>query len=443
MNQKMGYLKIVKRFLKYSTIAIISILMVLFIIYFGPSIWKNWVTYPRLNKERNELWTKYKKPAQFIPMQSYKGVMHSHTYWSHDSRGVLPEILDAAKKAELEFIFLADHAHGKLDTFPRSYHGIFDGIILEAGTESSTGLMVNPFDSVILDWNKDEDQLIKEVIENGGLVTYVHTEKEHRWTNPDYQAMEIYNIHTDLLDEDGILPFVISNTVNGNTYRDWCFRELFDVQTDILANWDALNLNRRIVGISAVDAHNNNNFRARYTDSGLVEWTGPNADIIADREANWLDKILLGEPDKFGWAFKWEMDPYFNSFNFVNNHVVCDTFSNVSIKENIIKGHVFFSFESLAKADGFQYVAVDETNTISAILGDAVSIDNVAKIKAVSPFPVKFQLLKHGKLIKEVEDQYEFECDINGDPGNYRLVANIWLDEQWVPWVYTNPIYVY
>lgn len=436
-------IKTVKRIFKYLLIALFSIIVLLFIIYFGPSIWKNWVTYPRLNQERSALWDKYKKPKQHIDLQSHKGVMHSHTYWSHDSRGVLPEILDAAKKAKLEFIFLADHAHGKLDTFPRSYHGVFDGIIFEAGTESSTGLMVNPFDSVILDWNKDEDQLINEVVEQGGLVAYVHTEKEHRWTNPDYQAMEIYNIHTDLLDEDGFLPFVISNTVNGNSYRDWCFRELFDIQTDILANWDKLNQNRRIVGISAVDAHNNNNFRARYTDSGLVEWTGPNADVIASREANWLDKLLLGEPDEFGWAYKWEMDPYFNSFNYVNNHVFCDTFSNISIKEHIIKGHVFISFESLAEAKGFQYYAVNQADSISALLGDSVHIEHAAKVKAVSPLPVKFQLLKHGKLMTEVEDQYEFAYEIVGNPGNYRLVANIWIDDQWIPWVYTNPIYVY
>jgi hypothetical protein len=261
--------------------------------------------------------------------------MHSHTYWSHDSRGTKAEILSAAKQAKLEFIFLADHKRSMMDIFPRSLHGVFDGIIVESGTESSTGLMVNPFDSVILDWEKDEDQLIHEVVNNGGLVTYVHTEEPHRWLNPDYQAMEIYNIHTDLLDEDGLLPFLLNNLICGNKYKHWGYWELYDDQTEILANWDSLNMGRRIVGIGAVDAHNNQSFRARYQDDGLVQWIGPNADTIAVNKSGWKEKILLGEPDEFGWAFKWEMDPYFNSFNFMNNHVYCDTFSSVNIKPKL------------------------------------------------------------------------------------------------------------
>lgn len=432
-----------KTIVKYTFLILLSIILVLFLIHVGPSIWKNWVSYPQLEKERAALWTSYKKPQQFISLQEHKGVMHSHTYWSHDSRGTLKEILSAAKKAKLEFIFYADHAHGKLDTFPRSYHGVFDGVIMEAGTESSTGLMVNPFDTLTLDWNTNEDQLIHDVVSNGGLVTYVHTEKPHSWLNPDYQAMEIYNIHTDLLDEESILPFVINAVINGNKYRHWGFRELYDEQTEILANWDSLNLGRRIVGIGAVDAHNNNNFRARYVEDGLVEWVGPNAKSISIEKPGWREKLLLGEPDEFGWAFKWELDPYYSSFNFVNNHVFCDTFSNVNIKENIIKGHVFVSFESLAEAKGFQYFAADENDKLTAILGDSVMLEKVLHLRAVSPFPVKFQLLKNGKIMDEKEDVYDYKYMINNTPGNYRIVASIKLEKQWLSWVFTNPIYVY
>ncbi|MCK5209828.1 MAG: hypothetical protein KAQ79_17465, partial [Cyclobacteriaceae bacterium] len=144
--------KIVKKFFIYTLLTLLAFIVILFVIHVGPSIWKNWVTYPKLEKERATLWSTYKKPQQYISLQEHKGVMHSHTFWSHDSRGTLPEILSAAKKAKLEFIFLADHKRNMLDDFPRGYHGVFDGIIMESGTESSTGLMVSPFDSVTLDW---------------------------------------------------------------------------------------------------------------------------------------------------------------------------------------------------------------------------------------------------------------------------------------------------
>ena len=70
-------------------------------------------------------------------------------------------------------------------------------------------------------------------------------------------------------------------------------------------------------------------------------------------------------------------------------------------------------------------------------------VNDVAILRGVSPLPVKFQLLKHGKLIDEIENQYEYKYMLKDEPGNYRLVARIWLGNQWIPWVQTNPIYIY
>jgi hypothetical protein len=162
--------KSVKIFL-YSMLTLLGLLLLGLLIIFAPSLWRNIFTYPKMEKQRAELWTKYRQPEQYIEKKSHMGVLHSHTYWSHDSRGTLTEIMEAAKKADLEFIFLSDHARNKLDTFPRSYHGVYDGIIIEAGTESSSGVMVNPFESTVLDWNMETEQLIRHVVGRGGLVT--------------------------------------------------------------------------------------------------------------------------------------------------------------------------------------------------------------------------------------------------------------------------------
>ena len=184
------------------------ILIVAAFLYSVPSLWRKIYTYPKLEKERNELHTKYKKPYNYLNKTDYKGVLHAHSYWSHDSRGILKEILPAAKKAALDFIFLSDHARSQLDTFPRAYHGVYDNVIIESGTEKS-GLMISPMRSVTLNWDQPKDSLINEVVNSGGLVLYVHTEEKHDWDNPDYQAMEIYNIHTDLIDEeDGFTPLI-------------------------------------------------------------------------------------------------------------------------------------------------------------------------------------------------------------------------------------------
>lgn len=418
-------------------------LMVFFLVLTASSWKRHFITYPRLEKLRAEIWSEYKEPNSFIEFTEFKGILHAHTYWSHDSRGSIKEILPAAKKAKLDFLFFSDHAHGKLDTFPRSYHGTYDGIIIESGTESSDGLMVCPMDSVVLDWNKGQDSIIKEVVERGGLALYVHTEKPHDWENPDYQAMEIYNIHTDMLDGEKLVPLIINFAINGKKYRHWCFRELYDDQTEILANWDKLNKSRKIVGMAAVDAHNNQNIRARYLDDGKVEWVGPNAKTLEIKEPGLKEKILLGEPDQAGWAFNFDVDTYFGSFNYVNTHVFSDTLNNVAIKNHLVEGHAFIAFENLAEANGFQFFSTNKENKLNGILGDSVLVSTTSKLQAISPYPVQFSLLKDGKVIDTKDNLYSYDFDIHSQPGNYRIVASLMLNKKWTAWVMTNPIYIY
>ncbi len=126
-----------KRIVKivFATVCVLLVLMLGYLLA-GP-LFRKWVVYPRMEEARQTIWDSYRKPSKVIPLAAYTGVTHAHSYWSHDSRGSLKEILDGAKQAELDFIFFADHAHDKLDTFPRSFHGVFEGVIFEAGTETS------------------------------------------------------------------------------------------------------------------------------------------------------------------------------------------------------------------------------------------------------------------------------------------------------------------
>lgn len=411
---------------------------------FAKPLWNRYIVYPSMEAERTELLKKYIRPESIIKHTDYQGVLHSHTYRSHDSRGILAEILPAAKQAKLNFIFLADHRIADQDTFPRGIHGTFDGIVIEPGTESpGAAMMINPLKATIVDWKSDRNQLIKKVVSEGGMAFYLHSEEEHDWANPDYQGMEIYNIHTDLKDEKNPLTFLINGLVNSGKYRHWAYRELFDEQTKIAALWDSLNNHRRIVGIAAVDAHNNQNIRARYLPDGQVEWVGNNAKTISIGKPGWKEKLLLGEPDVAGWAYKIELDTYFHSFNFVNTHIFGDTLSSRALKNELVKGHAYVAFESLAPARGFQFYAKNGSGALNAIMGDSVKKNNVTSMRAVSPFPVRFELFRSGQLIDSLDDAYIYEYPIKNQTGNYRIVARVRLRDQWLPWIYTNPIYVF
>ncbi len=417
------------------------VLAVLILLLFVGPFWKKWVVYPRMEREIQAIRALYQEPAKQVPLESFQGALHAHTYWSHDSRAVLEEIVPAAKAAKVEFIFFSDHKRDNLDSFPRSYHGMYEGILFEAGTESNN-LMITPLKETVLDWNLGQDQVIQQVVEEDGMVLYVHTEVPHDWGNPHYQGMEIYNIHTDFKDEGGrLIGFVINSMVNAKKHRHWAYREIFDEQTDIHALWDSLNQHRRIIGYGAPDVHNNQSIRARYLEDGRVEWVGSNAKTISIRQPGWLEKMLLGEADEAGWVYKAELDTYFHSLHYVQTHIFADSLDSRSLKNHLVRGHAFVSFENLLEAKGFQYVAYGADGNLLGMMGDEIPLQETHRLKASSPFPVQFELIKDGNLIIKTESTYNFEYTPTL-PGNYRITARILLNGDWIPWVYTNPIYI-
>ena len=43
------------------------------------------------------------------PLRDYRGIIHCHSKYSHDSQGTYEEILAAAKAAKVDFICMTDH----------------------------------------------------------------------------------------------------------------------------------------------------------------------------------------------------------------------------------------------------------------------------------------------------------------------------------------------
>ena len=221
-------------------------------------------------------------------------------------------------------------------------------------------------------------------------------------------------------------------------------REFFDEQTPILARWDSLNRIRKIVGFSAVDAHENQNYRARYLKDGRVQWIGPNAKPVDTMEVKFWNKWIFEKPDKSGWIFKWLVDTYQASFNYITNYVIADTLSIPSLAENMKKGHLFTAFKSLADAKGFLYYTVNKNDSVNAILGDSVKIDQVKTLNAISPFPGQFRLIHDGKTVNISSDEnYRFTWSEPLEKGAYRIEIHLKLQGKLIPWLYSNPIYIY
>ena len=136
-----------------------------------PALWHRFVTYPRLEKQIKELKKLRKETSIITPLTTYRGVMHTHSYWSHDSEGTLNDIIPAAKNAGIQFVFLTDHPRGDIDTIPRGYKGYYEGILIEPGSEKQ-GFDTWPLDSVIIDWNINKDSIAKEIVSRGGRFNF-------------------------------------------------------------------------------------------------------------------------------------------------------------------------------------------------------------------------------------------------------------------------------
>ena len=430
------------RFIKYLLLTILGLILITLIILFTPAVWHHWVTYPQLEKEVNAFQKLRKEPTILTTLNTYRGVLHAHSYLSHDSKGTLNDLVSAAKSDGIDFIFLTDHPRGNIDTIPKGFKGNYDGVLIEPGSEKQ-GFDTWPLDSTIIDWRIDKDTVAKNIVSKGGIIFYAHTEEPHNWANPDYQGMEIYNFHTDTKDES-LPPVIINFIVNGNKYRPWALREMFDEQTTILARWDSLNLKRKIVGFSAVDTHENQNVRAKYLKDGRIQWIGPNAKAIDTIEVKFWNKWLFHAPDENGYIFKWMIDTYKEGFNYITNYVLADTLSVSSLAENLKKGHLYTAFKSLGDAKGFQYYSLSLKESINGIMGDSIKNDQVKSLNAISPLPGQFRLIYDGKTVHvSPGESYQYAWTEPLEKGAYRIEMHIQLNGKLVPWLYSNPIYIY
>lgn len=100
-----------------------------------PATWRHWVTYPQMEKQVAEFQKLRKEPVSVTNLHTFRGVLHVHSYWSHDSKGTLNDIIPAAKNAGIDFVFLTDHPHGNIDTIPRGYKGYYEGVLIEPVSE--------------------------------------------------------------------------------------------------------------------------------------------------------------------------------------------------------------------------------------------------------------------------------------------------------------------
>ncbi|NUM56230.1 MAG: PHP domain-containing protein [Candidatus Hydrogenedentes bacterium] len=448
-NKKTSWLRLILRWaIQFVAVVVVLGAIVLAIVCRG-ALYNRFVVFPK----QAAAWEAIRAARQEVILDDgwteYRGVCHSHSELSHDSEMKFPDILRAAKIADISFICMTDHAReGKAD-YSWGWKGLHENVLFVRGFELGHGFM--PWglpDDTVFSTDADLFSMAEEIAAKGGVLFFAHSEEEREWELPQLTGMEIYNLHTDVKDEGEVDRFLKTIApdllLSLNKYPDQTFRLLFDRQTDILKHWDDLNAKRKIVGIAASDAHQNSGIQGFYTEDGKLQIrdTGPDKGQGGGISLNFFTRGLLrlffGPLEPGRRLFRIEMDKYDRSLRFVNTHILANELTEAGVLDALRAGRVFIAFDMLADARGFTFLA--ESSGAKAVMGEEIPVANGLTLRAASPVPCRFTLVHNGNTVEQKEGRtYEFAVT---EPGNYRVEAELSIVGEWTPWAYTNPIRV-
>jgi len=405
-------------------------------------IYNRCVRFPREEAAWQALRAQRKPVPDETGWTEYRGILHSHSHFSHDSEVPFEDILRAMKTARLDFICLSDHCvEGRAD-FGIQWRGIHDGRLFVPGFEMKEGMM--PFGvaaGVVLSNKTDGTTLAKQVVENGGVLFYAHPEERREWERPELSGMEIYNLHTDFKRHGESLGRMLPDLIMSlRRYPDHIYHMMFHRPTEFLQRWDELNRARHITGVAGNDCHQNVGFRGFSTTNGTIRIEDTSPRTLKEIKLNWFTRLIarlaFGPLEPGRKVLQVQLDPYERSARFVNTHVLARNLSEAAILESLRAGRVFVGFDVIADSASFRWFARDAGRT--AVMGESLAFSRTTRLHAMSPLPCRLTIVKDGGVAYQREDR-GLDWSPPG-PGKYRVEAELKVREAWVPWVYANPI---
>jgi hypothetical protein len=419
---------------------VVAAILVLVLAVLAKPLYHRWVAFPKEARAWEALAAQRQEVKVDDGWEEFRGVLHSHSEFSHDSEIPFDDILKAAHKADIDFIFMTDHCvAGKMD-FSLQWRGFHEGVLFMPGFELSNGFLVwrLPQDAVV-PCAMESEELAKRVEELGGVIFFCHTEEERPWHLSQVSGMEIYNIHTDFLDESylRLMPDIL---VNLGKHPEQAMRLIYQEQTDIIANWDRINEVRKYVGIAASDSHQNVGIRGSMTEDGKLKLRETGPKTIGEYELNVITRLLLKaafgplEPGK--QLFRFELDPYERSLRYVNTHLLAKDLSEDSLFDALLSGRAFVSFDMLADSSGFVFFAQDGERR--AVMGEELPLSESVRLHAASPVPCQFRVWSYDKVVWQQEGRELLWSPM--ESGRYRVECWVEVQGEWVPWLYTNPL---
>ena len=440
------------KWLSISLGVVFTLIVLAVLAFFSPGLQKRFFYFPQQKAAWEQIGRTRVEVGVKTGWNEYKGSIHSHSEISHDSEAQFDDIQASLTAIGSNFIMMSDHyVDGKAD-WSLGWKGDHGGILFIRGFEMDKGLM--PWglpDSTVFSAKDDLRETAKKIKELGGIVTYAHCEEKRDWDLPELQAMEVYNVHPTVNkyknDKKWLWRMLTTVLTCFGTYPDQCFFTLYERPDEVLKKWDDLNIYRHIAGFAGNDTHQNSGIQGMYLPNGnlLICDTGHK---ITDKEQssevklNFFTRGMLRmmygplEPNKM--LFRYDLDKYIRSAKYVRTHLYAKNLTETELVEALRAGRGFLSFDMVADGTGFVYLA--ESGANKAMMGESIKMDPALSLKAWSPYPSKFALMKNGLKVDEQEGrEYVFQPK---EAGKYRLEVSLKVMGKDQLWLLTNPIEV-
>jgi hypothetical protein len=388
------------------------------------------------------------------PLNDYRCILHAHAEDSSHTGGTLPEMLADAKKATVHAILLTDHYRPPADFIDGRWRGIKEGVLFIPGSEVR-GFLVYPEKSILKRMELKDSDFIDTVTAGDGLIFLSHIEERKGHSVDGLTGLEVYNRHWDAKRDKGSLLALAAMLTDPKQladlekavrlYTDEVFAFQCDYPTVYLDKWDEGTKRKRLTGVAANDCHHNQVLIIKMVDADTVR-IGTNVD--ADEK---MQKVTAGlrpgiremtKGHKAGDVLaRLDVDPYYRSFRNSSTHILAPKLDEQAIRAALKAGHAYVAHDWMCDATGFRFDAIDAAGKPVAGMGDEVKRADGVKLSARLPLPAYVRLLRHGKEVAKSEGKAEFEFKVD-EPGAYRLEVWLKLDDEWRPWIFSNPVYV-
>jgi hypothetical protein len=346
-------------------------------------------------------------PAPTDGFTRVPGVVHVHTTLS-DGGGTPEEVIQAAKAAGLRFVVITDHNNLE----GKRYEGYHDGVLVLVGTEVSTTvghILGIGIPDPVFRFSGDGRDALDDIDHLGGFAFAAHPSSPRAdlaftgWDLPGSWGLELLSGDTEWRRAG---PRLLWTFLLYRLNPRYALLQSLSPPDAVLARWDELLAGRNVAGIAAADAHS----RVPLTRKRSLRWPSYESLFRLSQDVLLLDRPLSGTAAE-------------------DSAVVLDA---------LRRGRLYLGLTGLAPADGFSFVAEGAGKRYT--MGEWAPLAPGLVLKAGGRLPRGTEiLLKHdGKVLAKATEKLEVPAS---GPGVYRVEARI--PRESVPWVLTNPIYVF